>query len=284
MRMELLTNLFDVIPAFERFAHSLVGDEHFHTAAGDSAAGIGALMIAAASIGFFHTLFGPDHYLPFVMMSWSRKWSMVKTMLITFICGIGHVFSSVVLGLLGVALGLALNRLELFESNRGTVAAWLLIAFGLAYFIWGVRNAIRNKPHTHGHFHEDDHEHDQTPNHDHDHEHAHEHVHTAEHMHVHNQHAKTNITPWVLFVIFVFGPCEPLIPMLMYPASQNSWAGLLMVTAVFSVVTIGTMLIIVALGVKGFSFIPMKKMQRYSHAIAGATILLCGVAIVFIGL
>jgi hypothetical protein len=34
-----------------------------------------ALILTAASIGFFHTLLGPDHYLPFIMMSWARKWS-----------------------------------------------------------------------------------------------------------------------------------------------------------------------------------------------------------------
>ena len=34
---------------------------------------LNVLIITAASIGFFHTLFGPDHYLPFIMMSWARK-------------------------------------------------------------------------------------------------------------------------------------------------------------------------------------------------------------------
>jgi len=52
---------------------------------------LSVLLIAAASIGFFHTLFGPDHYLPFIVMSKSGNWSLRKTTLITFICGIGHV-------------------------------------------------------------------------------------------------------------------------------------------------------------------------------------------------
>ncbi len=30
------------------------------------------LGIAAASIGFFHTLLGPDHYLPFIVMARAR--------------------------------------------------------------------------------------------------------------------------------------------------------------------------------------------------------------------
>ncbi len=67
------------------------------------------LIAAAASIGFFHTLFGPDHYLPFIVMSRSGKWSLRKTTLITVVCGIGQVFSSVLLGLIGIALGIVVS-------------------------------------------------------------------------------------------------------------------------------------------------------------------------------
>jgi ABC-type nickel/cobalt efflux system permease component RcnA len=232
----------------------------------------GVLTLTAASIGFFHTLLGPDHYLPFVMMAWSRKWSMLKTGLITFLCGIGHIGSSVVLGLIGVATGLAVKRLEFVESYRGNVAAWLLIAFGLVYCVWGLRRAYRKKPHTHVHFH---------PNDD---AHTHLHSHESDHAHVHDEKARPSIAPWALFVIFVFGPCEPLIPVLMYPAAQNSTFGLILVTAVFGTATIGTMLGVVLLSVAGVNFVRLAPLQRYSHAIAGATILLCGLAIEFLGL
>jgi hypothetical protein len=88
----------------------------------------------------------------------------------------------------------------------------------------------------------------------------------------------------VLFVIFVFGPCEPLIPILMYPAARSGLFDLLVVTAVFGAVTTATMLAAVFLGKAGVDFLPLKPIQRYSHALAGATILLCGVAIQFLGL
>jgi len=114
---------------------------------------LNALIITAASIGFFHTILGPDHYLPFVMMSWARKWSGVKTTLITVLCGLGHIGSSVVLGLIGVSVGIAVNKLEFVEGFRGNLAAWLLIAFGLAYLVWGLRRAYRRQPHVHSHTH-----------------------------------------------------------------------------------------------------------------------------------
>jgi len=231
-----------------------------------------ALIITAASIGFFHTLFGPDHYLPFVMMSWSRKWSWFKTTWITFLCGAGHIVGSVVLGLVGVSLGIAVNRLEIVEGFRGNFAAWLLIAFGLVYFVWGLRRAYRNRPHEHKHSHVGEANH------------THEHDHHANHAHVHDGKAGASAAPWTLFVIFVFGPCEPLIPILMYPAAQSSLFGLVVVTSVFAITTVGTMLGAVLLARAGVSFVPMAKVQRFTHAIAGATICLCGLAIQFLGL
>ncbi len=233
---------------------------------------LNALIITAASIGFLHTLLGPDHYLPFVMMSWARKWSGMKTTLITALCGLGHIGSSIVLGLIGVSVGIAVNKLEFVEGFRGNLAGWLLIAFGLVYLVWGLRRAYRNQPHVHSHTHTSEAAH------------THSHSHDQEHAHVHNGGARKSIAPWALFVIFVFGPCEPLIPILMYPAAKNSFLGLVLVTCVFGIFTLGTMLGVVLLARAGVSFVPLAKLQRYTHAIAGATILLCGLAIQFLGL
>lgn len=92
------------------------------------------LIVIAASIGFLHTLLGPDHYLPFIVMARARQWSLLKTAWITFMCGLGHVASSVLLGIVGIALGIAVSKLEGIESFRGDLAVWALIAFGLVYF------------------------------------------------------------------------------------------------------------------------------------------------------
>ncbi len=231
-----------------------------------------ALTITAVTIGFFHTLFGPDHYMPFIMMARARQWSWAKTGLITLICGLGHVGSSVILGFVGVALGIAVEKLEIFESARGNWAAWGLIAFGFVYMIYGIHQAVKNKPHTHPHVHADGNVH------------AHEHIHHTQHAHVHTQTKKPSYVPWALFVIFIFGPCEPLIPLLMYPAAKHNIAGVVAVASLFSIVTITTMLAIVFSGVYGLSFVRLKRFERYSHAVAGLMILLCGCGIQFLGL
>jgi len=239
------------------------------------------LTLAAVSIGFFHTLLGPDHYVPFIAMARIGRWSLSKTIIVTVLCGFGHVGSSVILGLIGVAAGVAVFKLETIEAARGSIAGWMLLAFGLAYFVWGIWRAIRNRPHTHLHVHENGTVH------------AHEHTHVSEHLHVHGAQAKdvrhhhepaaTNgggtMTPWLLFTIFLFGPCEPLIPLLMYPAAKASVLGVVWITAVFAMVTICTMTAVVVAMHLGISFVRLGRVERYGHAVAGLVILVCGAAV-----
>ena len=225
------------------------------------------LTATAASVGLIHTLIGPDHYLPFIVLAKARKWSVVRTGWVTLLCGLGHIASSVVLGLVGIGLGLTVAKLELTESHRGEIAAWLLTAFGLVYLIWGLRRAIRNKAHTHVHAHASELVH------------SHEHAHAKDHAHPHTAHGKGNVTPWVLFTIFVFGPCEPLIPILMYPAAAESLWAVVLVAAVFGAVTIATMMSVVLISTFVINLLPTGRLERYSHALAGAAIFLCGVAI-----
>ncbi len=248
----------------------------------------------AASLGLVHTVIGPDHYLPFIVISRARNWTLRKTLFVSFLAGLGHILSSVVLGFVGIALGIAVAKFEGVESARGEIAAWLLIGFGLAYFIWGMRRAWKDKPHTHPHLHdhEDAHIHPHGPDqgaHDprreHVHEHAHAHTHElAEHAHIHGEEKKANITPWVLFTIFVFGPCEPLIPLVMYPAARHSTAGVALVAAAFGLVTIATMLVIITAASWGASFVRLGKLERYSHALAGLMIFVSGLTVQFLGL
>lgn len=106
---------------------------------------IALLSVTAVSLGFIHTVLGPDHYLPFIVLSEAKKWSLRKTMLITFFCGIGHVLSSVILGLVGIAVGISVSKLVSVESFRGNIAAWLFISFGLVYMVISVRNLYKKK-------------------------------------------------------------------------------------------------------------------------------------------
>ncbi|MCF6356251.1 MAG: sulfite exporter TauE/SafE family protein [Draconibacterium sp.] len=225
------------------------------------------LFVSAASLGFAHTILGPDHYLPFIVLSKARQWSSSKTMWITFISGVGHVGGSVIIGMIGIAMGISLNKLEYLESFRGEIVGWMLFIFGLAYTIYGIYKYMKSSHHFH------------LPNFL-----LPKKIRGLQHLPTEDQKEdNTKLTPWILFLIFVFGPCEVLIPMLIFPAYENSTYGMFTVALIFGVVTISTMMLIVYIGHRGTSLIRLKKHEKYLHLVAGFLILLSALGILFLG-
>ena len=81
---------------------------------------------AAVAVAVLHTVLGPDHYLPFLMIGRARRWSALRTVIVTVVCGIGHVASSVLLGCVGLGLGWTVGRIQSLEGMRGSFSAWIL--------------------------------------------------------------------------------------------------------------------------------------------------------------
>ena len=154
----------------------------FHTYA-LSAPETSLLLLSTAGVAIIHTVSGPDHYLPFIVMARARQWSTARTIWITLLCGLGHVGSSLVLAIAGVGFGFGLQRIQFIEGFRGNLAAWALIAFGAVYGAWGLKRALRGRTHEHAH------EHERAA------QHTHPHPHTGEHAHAHTEAGKANITP-----------------------------------------------------------------------------------------
>ncbi|MFA6599969.1 MAG: hypothetical protein WC352_05395 [Candidatus Omnitrophota bacterium] len=214
------------------------------------------LLTAAVSLGFFHVLLGPDHTVPFIVMAKARKWPFAKTFAVTALCGCGHIGASVLLGLLGMRFGWKMMRLEALESVRGAWAGWALLIFGIVYLVYGMRKAFGILFRT-------------------------ENARVVLPRRTVRRKLAQGL-PWSLFVIFVLGPCEPLIPLVMIPAArQNLWE-MWAVTIVFGGTTVGTMLGLTAAGVYGlsrFSFVPL---GRFRHALAGVVIFFCAAAVLFL--
>lgn len=229
---------------------------------------ISALLITAVTISCVHTVTGPDHYVPFIALARSRNWSVLKTVLWTVLCGIGHVGSSVALGFAGIFLGWELSKITHLEDLRGGIAGWALLSFGLVYLVWGIRRAYKNRPHKHFDIYDDGS------------------VYVYEHKHgegpVYPQ-ERTRVTPWILFIIFALGPCEPLIPLLTYPAARQSPTAIILLIVTFMLFTLITMVAMVLLGYYGFSLLRTDRLERYIHAIGGATVTICGIGMVFLG-
>lgn len=230
------------------------------------------MVLAAAGLGLVHTILGPDHYLPFIFLSRARGWTLARTLRLTLACGVGHVAASVLLGLLGGAAGLAVGRIEALQAWRGDLAAWLLVGSGLAYAAWGLRRALRNRPHSHWHQHADGSVH------------RHEHSHHGAHAHPHavgrnaGRLAVGGLAGWGLFTVFILGPCEPLVPLVLAPAATGSWwlAGL--VALVFAASTLAAMAAAVAVGRSGLGRLKVQPLERFGHALAGLVLAACGAA------
>lgn len=203
-----------------------------------------ALVLTALLTALIHTAAGPDHYLPFIALGRSRNWSFRKTLAITLSAGFGHVMSSVLIGAVGLLLSVQLHLLEKLEALRGEVVPWMLIGFGLIYALWGL---FKVKHHHHRHVDEE------AP-------------------------AGRSKIAWVLFIVFVFGPCEPLIPLLMFPAAAYGIGAALLVSMVFLLGTVATMTIIVLTSLYGLKLIPVK-LHSYGHALAGSVVLGCGILV-----
>ena len=227
----------------------------------------------AIGVGFLHCVAGPDHYLPFVAMSRVGLWSLRKTLLVTVICGIGHVLGSALLGFIGVAIGLIVYQIEADQTGgvrdhlmgaetwRGDLTGGLIVVFGAVYLVWGIVHAVRMRRLR---AKSNDELLDETEE------------------RVESLASKAGkLTPWVLFTVFVFGPCEPLIPMILGPAAAaNVWSAV-WVILLFGVTTLVTMTVLVALIYLGTFAIRFQKAEIYGHALAGLVVLACGLAIMF---
>ena len=215
---------------------------------------ITALWLTAFLTAVIHTITGPDHYLPFIAIAKSRNFSLKKTLLWTFICGLGHIGSALLIALGFVYLSHFLTDTQFawIEDNRSNLAAYALIGLGGAYLLWALRHRWLHK---HGQAH-----------------------HHGDAMHGGTEITDKNITVWVVFIIFVLGPCEALLPILT-ASSVMGIPAVISSTVIFSVATIATMLVAVALGYLGLEALRFKKMEAYTHELAGATVMVCGLLI-----
>lgn len=252
------------------------------------------LLGTTAGLAAFHTVVGVDHYVPFAVLRRAYGWSRGKMLSVTLLCGLGHCLSSVVLAWASVWLAREATAFDALQELRGTLASWLMVAFGVALALYGVRAARQGHRHSHVHVHADGEAHV----HEHDHHEAHAHAHGAPQLSAGavrtgppaasaagpdrgRNHRRA--TFWWLFVIFVLGPCESLIPLSVFAAARHGMDGALIVTLVFTGITTATMLVMTTLAAAGYGRLRAPWIERYGVALSGLVIVLAG-ALTMVGL
>lgn len=215
---------------------------------------LAALTVAAATVGSLHSV-APDHWMPFAALARARKWSTPHTARLTFLCGLGHVSVSAILGI--VALVTGLEAVKAFGADLEQHGNLLLMAFGTAYMVWGLWRSFRRDPLAVMH-------------------HRHHH-----HTHGHNDHDH-GLTEWSLFVLFSLDPCVAVIPMIV-AASAGGWAAVGSVVGIYEAATIATMIGLVLMAHAGVRTIRFTFLDRFGDAVAGGLILVLGGVLAVLG-
>jgi nickel/cobalt transporter (NicO) family protein len=243
---------------------------------------LSSLPAVALTVGVLHTLIGPDHYLPLAALGKARRWGVGRLMWITVVCGGLHVGSSVLIGLLALAFGWQLGSVQGFESFRGGVAGWMVLGLGLAYLLWAIRGHLRRGIDATSHRLLESAKRDEL---------------VAVAPTTANDSSNRPVR-WWLMLVFGLGPCEVLIPLLMFPAVQQTdmarattaassiavsgWPLALLASVVgcFAIATIGTMVaavLAVSYGLKLSSRLwPAQGWLSDGHVLAGAAVIGCG--------
>jgi ABC-type nickel/cobalt efflux system permease component RcnA len=204
-----------------------------------------SLAAAAITVGSLHSL-APDHWVPIASVARARNWSRGRAARVALMCGLGHVTVSVLFGLLALMFGT-----QLFQSlgeRMVSLSGLLLIGFGVAYAIWGLRGAFVHRLHGHHHHHYD-------------------HVHDA-----------SRASTWSLFLIYCADPCVAVIPIL-FAAAPLSAVETISIVMAYEVATVGSMVALVGLAHSGAKLFRGKWIERYGDGMAGGLIVATGIMV-----
>ncbi|MBN2804280.1 MAG: hypothetical protein JXR91_14390 [Deltaproteobacteria bacterium] len=220
--------------------------------------------MTAFSIAFMHTVAGPDHYLPFLVLGRAENWSFKRIMFYTLAGGVAHILSSLIIGFLAVMLGWSAGSIDFLNGIRGTFAIWALVAVGVIYMIVGlIKVYLSTSDHSHGHSHE----------------HSHDHFHFFGRKFTGGAGKRTALA---LIVIFLLGPCEPLIPLLLLPSAGHSILALIIIISVFAGTTLFTQACCLSLAFLGIGLFEFNIVKRYMHVFSGMAIATSGLILVFL--
>jgi nickel/cobalt exporter len=209
------------------------------------------LALAAATVGALHAL-APDHWLPIAAVSRARSWSLARTGRVAMLCGVGHVTVSALLALAALYTGTGV--VAAFGAPIASVAAVLMIGFGIGYALWGARHVIVRKLHGHDHAHYD---------------------------HVHDP---SRTSTWALFAIYSADACVAVIP-IVFASATLPLAATLAIVLVYEVSAVGTMVTLAVASRAGAgAMLRGRWIERYGDSAAGAMIAVTGIAVGVLGI
>ena len=181
----------------------------------------------------------PNHWLPFVLVGRAQKWDDKKILRISFLAGTGHVVMTGVFGIIAALVGGLI--LSSLDLLLLPVTSGILMVIGLIYVVLGYR---AKKAGAEGHHH----------------------------------HVPDNATSLSLFLMLTFSPCEAMIPVF-FAASPYGLESLLFLVVVVSLATIGAMMLLVYLTMKGYERIHSRWLEENDRIVVGTSLILLGILV-----
>jgi len=219
-----------------------------------------AIIGGAFALSVLHALI-PNHWLPFVILGRNEKWSASTTLFATFLGGSAHLASTVTIGAVVGVLGLAFSNA--FERQYTFIAGSILILLGIILIARQIRG---REGRLHRHFIRED---------------AHSFVENDESVHAHASYAHLRTTRAVasisaLVVMMFFSPCLELEAYYLV-AGRLGWLGIILVSLVYFVVTVGLMMAFVMMAFRGLERLKWKFLERNEGLIGGTLLALLGI-------
>jgi nickel/cobalt exporter len=201
-----------------------------------------SILTGSLLISMLHAVI-PNHWLPVVAIGRRHNWTLAETTRITFIAGMAHVISTVIIGILLGMIGSELT--EDIESFTGIIAPSILILLGF-YFL--------RQHYKHHHFHLDK---DQI-----------------------EKKTKKAIVRALILAMFL-SPCMEIEAYFLM-AGTEGWYMLIVIAAMYSIISIAGMLIWVQIVYKGMLKLNWHKWEHNAGMITGLVLIITGIISFFI--
>lgn len=201
-----------------------------------------SLLVGSLLISLLHAVIS-NHWLPVLAIGRKEGWSLAETTRITFIAGMAHVISTVVIGLLLALIGSELT--EHIEDFTKIIGPSILVLSGL-YFV--------RQHYTHHHFH----------------------------LEKNQIEKKRKGAIIVALVIAMFlSPCMEIEAYFLLAGSKG-WYFLAMIAALYAIITIVGMLVWIRITYKGLLKLNWHKWEHNAGIITGLVLIVTGIISFFI--
>jgi nickel/cobalt transporter (NicO) family protein len=212
------------------------------------------IFLGSLLLSLIHALI-PNHWIPLIAIGKTEKWSVRRTLWATTITGFSHTLSTIIVGII---VGIAGYKLSSGYQVVSTVAAPVILAgLGFIYVVLDLRNS-----------------------------HHHHHHHHGLHEHTPQQSGKAGKSRWhsilaSLSIAMFLTPCIE-IEAYYFQAGTIGWSGILIVSAVYLLVTLLVMLLLVFLGIKGIQTFNTHFLEHHEKGITGIILIGLGLLAFFV--